>query len=43
MVVRLLPLTPHTQGILNLRALRRTKLGRAVINVARGGHLDPRT
>jgi glyoxylate/hydroxypyruvate reductase A len=38
-VVCLLPLTPHTRGILNARTLRRIRLGGAVINVARGGHL----
>ena len=38
-VVCLLPLTPHTRGILNSRTLRKMKLGGAVINVARGGHL----
>ncbi|HEU4350370.1 MAG TPA: glyoxylate/hydroxypyruvate reductase A [Burkholderiales bacterium] len=38
-VVCLLPLTAHTQGILNFRTLRKIKLGGAVINVARGGHL----
>jgi glyoxylate/hydroxypyruvate reductase A len=38
-VVCLLPLTPHTRGILNARTLRKIKLGGAVINVARGGHL----
>jgi len=37
--VCLLPLTPHTRGILNSRTLRKMKLGGAVINVARGGHL----
>jgi len=38
-VVCLLPLTPHTKGLLNERALRRIKLGGALINVARGGHV----
>ena len=38
-VVCLLPLTPHTRGILNSRTLRKMKLGGALINVARGGHL----
>jgi glyoxylate/hydroxypyruvate reductase len=38
-VVCLLPLTAHTHGILNFRTLRKIKLGGAVINVARGGHL----
>ncbi len=38
-VVCLLPLTAHTRGILNSRTLRKMKLGGAVINVARGGHL----
>ena len=38
-VVCLLPLTPHTRGILNFRTLRKMKLGGALINVARGGHL----
>ena len=39
MVVCLLPLTPHTRGILNFRTLRKIKLGGTVLNVARGGHL----
>jgi glyoxylate/hydroxypyruvate reductase len=38
-VVCLLPLTKHTRGLLNARTLRKIKLGGAVINVARGGHL----
>ena len=38
-VVCLLPLTPQTRGILNSKTLRKIKLGGAVINVARGGHL----
>ena len=38
-VVCLLPLTPHTRHILNARTLRKIRLGGAVINVARGGHL----
>ncbi len=38
-VVCLLPLTAHTRGILNERTLRKIKLGGAIINVARGGHL----
>ena len=38
-VVCLLPLTAHTRGILNSRTLRKMKLGGALINVARGGHL----
>ena len=38
-VVCLLPLTSHTKGILNSRTLRKIKLGGAVINVARGGHV----
>ena len=38
-VVCLLPLTAHTRGILNFKTLRKIKLGGAVINVARGGHL----
>jgi glyoxylate/hydroxypyruvate reductase A len=38
-VVCLLPLTSHTRGILNARTLRKIRLGGAVINVARGGHL----
>ena len=38
-IVCLLPLTPHTRGILNFRTLRKIKLGGAIINVARGGHL----
>jgi glyoxylate/hydroxypyruvate reductase A len=38
-VVCLLPLTPHTRGLLNARTLRKIKLGGALINVARGGHV----
>ena len=38
-VVCLLPLTAHTRGILNSRTLRKIRLGGALINVARGGHL----
>lgn len=38
-VVCLLPLTPQTKGILNARTLRKIRLGGAVINVARGGHV----
>jgi glyoxylate/hydroxypyruvate reductase A len=38
-VVCLLPLTAHTRGILNSRNLRKVRLGGALINVARGGHL----
>ena len=38
-VVCLLPLTSHTRGILNFKTLRKLRLGGAVINVARGGHL----
>jgi glyoxylate/hydroxypyruvate reductase A len=38
-VVCLLPLTSHTRGILNVRTLRKIRLGGAVINVARGGHV----
>jgi glyoxylate/hydroxypyruvate reductase A len=38
-VVCLLPLTAHTRGILNFRTLRKIKLGGALINVARGGHV----
>jgi len=38
-IVCLLPLTAHTKGILNTRTLRKMRLGGAVINVARGGHL----
>jgi glyoxylate/hydroxypyruvate reductase A len=38
-VVCLLPLTAQTRGILNARTLRKIRLGGAVINVARGGHL----
>jgi glyoxylate/hydroxypyruvate reductase A len=37
--VCLLPLTPKTQHILNARTLRKIRLGGAVVNVARGGHL----
>jgi glyoxylate/hydroxypyruvate reductase A len=40
-VVCLLPLTAQTRGILNARTLRKIRLGGAVINVARGGHLVP--
>jgi glyoxylate/hydroxypyruvate reductase A len=38
-VVCLLPLTAQTRGLLNARTLRKIRLGGAVINVARGGHL----
>jgi glyoxylate/hydroxypyruvate reductase A len=38
-VVCLLPLTQQTKGLLNERALRKIRLGGAVINVARGGHV----
>jgi glyoxylate/hydroxypyruvate reductase len=38
-VVCLLPLTRQTRGLLNARTLRKIRLGGAVINVARGGHL----
>ena len=38
-VVCLLPLTPHTRGLLNARTLRKIRLGGALINVARGGHV----
>jgi glyoxylate/hydroxypyruvate reductase len=38
-VVCLLPLTQHTRGILNARTMRKIRLGGAIINVARGGHL----
>jgi len=38
-VVCLLPLTAQTRHILNARTLRKIRLGGAVINVARGGHL----
>ena len=37
--VCLLPLTTYTRGILNYRTLRKIKLGGALINVARGGHV----
>jgi glyoxylate/hydroxypyruvate reductase A len=38
-VVCLLPLTAQTRGILNFKAFRKIRLGGAIINVARGGHL----
>ncbi len=38
-VVCLLPLTPQTQGILNLDNLKKIKKGGGLINVARGPHL----
>ena len=38
-VVCLLPLTPHTRGVLNARTLGKVKPGGCVINVARGGHV----
>jgi glyoxylate/hydroxypyruvate reductase A len=38
-IVCLLPLTKQTRGILNERALRKMRLGGALINVARGGHV----
>jgi glyoxylate/hydroxypyruvate reductase A len=37
--VCLLPLTPDTQGIMNLDTLSRLRPGGYVINVARGSHL----
>jgi glyoxylate/hydroxypyruvate reductase A len=38
-VVCLLPLTEQTRGLLNARTLRKIRLGGALINVARGGHV----
>jgi len=38
-VVCLLPLTPHTRGILDARAFARIRKEGCVINLARGGHL----
>lgn len=38
-VVNLLPLTPHTRGILNGANLRRIRKDGCLINVARGGHV----
>jgi glyoxylate/hydroxypyruvate reductase A len=38
-IVCLLPLTSHTRHILNMRTLRKIRLGGALINVARGGHV----
>jgi glyoxylate/hydroxypyruvate reductase A len=38
-VVCLLPLTPHTRGILDKRAMQKIRAGGCVINVARGGHV----
>lgn len=38
-LVCLLPLTPDTQGIMNLESLSRLRPGGYVINVARGAHL----
>jgi glyoxylate/hydroxypyruvate reductase A len=38
-VVCLLPLTAQTRGILNYKTFRKIRLGGAIINVARGGHL----
>ncbi len=38
-VVCLLPLTPHTRGILNKDKLQRIKRDGCLINVARGGHV----
>ena len=38
-VVCLLPLTPHTRGILNARTLGLIRKGGCLINLARGGHL----
>ncbi|HVM85095.1 MAG TPA: glyoxylate/hydroxypyruvate reductase A [Candidatus Binatia bacterium] len=39
-VVCLLPLTPETAGILNADLFRRLARGAALVNVARGGHLN---
>jgi glyoxylate/hydroxypyruvate reductase A len=39
-LVCLLPLTPATRGILDARLLQQLPQGAALINVARGGHLD---
>ena len=38
-LVNLLPLTPHTSGILNAETFSRLPAGAAVINLARGAHL----
>ena len=38
-VVCLLPLTPHTRGILNRDRLQRIRKDGCIINVARGGHV----
>jgi len=38
-VVCLLPLTPHTRGILDARALSKIRKDGCVINLARGGHV----
>lgn len=38
-LVNLLPLTPDTQGIMNLQSLSKLQPGGYVINVARGAHL----
>ena len=38
-VVCLLPLTPHTQGILDARAFAKIRKDGCVVNLARGGHL----
>jgi glyoxylate/hydroxypyruvate reductase A len=38
-LVCVLPLTPHTRGILNAKAFAKLPKGAFVINVARGGHL----
>jgi glyoxylate/hydroxypyruvate reductase A len=38
-VVCLLPLTPKTRHILNGRTLHKIRMGGAIINVARGGHV----
>jgi glyoxylate/hydroxypyruvate reductase len=39
-LINLLPLTPHTSGILNAQLFARLPQGAAIINLARGGHLN---
>ena len=39
-LINLLPLTPHTAGILNAQLFARLPRGAAIVNLARGGHLN---
>jgi glyoxylate/hydroxypyruvate reductase len=39
-LINLLPLTPHTSGILSAQLFARLPRGAAIVNLARGGHLN---